>query len=469
MESKSNPKRAVLFEDLWSVIGGFGRYPILLFAFMCYVTVIVDFQQFIQTYYGSAPNYQCIPWDPNTNNSCAINECGCSNCTYVFDDEFTSAVSEWMLICDRAHFRALSQSVFYGGLLVGSIGFGKFSDHFGRKPGLFLSMFLMVIFGFGSSFANSFTLFAVMRFGAGFATAGALLIRWIPETPSWLIANGKLQEAQKVLESFAAASGYKVDSKHLSSVIQDVKDFEKEQTADNRNKSGILDLVKTRKMRKRTLMLCYNWFVNSVVFYGITLNAKNLGGSFHLNVFILFAVGIPGVFALWVIFKKCGRRIGYSCLMLFCGLTSLMVLAVPQSQGDDPIIKVLAVFGVFSIMATFSGIYIYTSELNPTLLRNLGLGVGSMTSRVGGIIAPYIVYLNDFMQNLPFVVFGVMAFTAGFVALFLPETLFSPMPQTVDQVESWDEDYGLPCRKRTTKAEEVVMEQDKDEKETTAL
>ena len=53
------------------------------------------------------------------------------------------------------------------------------------------------------------------------------------------------------------------------------------------------------------LLLAVNCrFVNSVVFYGITLNAKNLGGSFHLNVFILFAVGIPGVFALWVIFKK---------------------------------------------------------------------------------------------------------------------------------------------------------------------
>ena len=50
-----------------------------------------------------------------------------------------------------------------------------------------------------------------------------------------------------------------------------------------------------------------------------------------------------------------------------------------------------------------------------------------------------------------------MAFSAGLLAAFLPETLFSPMPQTVDQVESWDEDYGLPCR-RKKEAEEVVME-----------
>lgn len=95
MESKPK-KRAVHFEDLWSAIGGFGRYPVLIFIFMCYVTVVVDFQQFIQTYYGSAPNYDCEPWDPNRNNSvCSTNKkCGCTNCTYVFDTEFTSVVSE---------------------------------------------------------------------------------------------------------------------------------------------------------------------------------------------------------------------------------------------------------------------------------------------------------------------------------------------------------------------------------------
>ena len=63
------------------------------------------------------------------------------------------------------------------------------------------------------------------------------------------------------------------------------------------------------------------------------------------------------------------------------------------------------------------------------------------------------------MQNLPFVVFGVLAISAGFLALFLPETLFSPMPQTVDQVESWTEDYGLPCRKRLGQAEEIRIEE----------
>jgi len=51
------------------------------------------------------------------------------------------------------------------------------------------------------------------------------------------------------------------------------------------------------------------------------------------------------------------------------------------------------------------------------------------------------------MLNLPLIVLGIIGFTAGFMSLLLPETLYSPMPQTVRQVEEWYEDYSPPCRR----------------------
>ena len=34
------------------------------------------------------------------------------------------------------------------------------------------------------------------------------------------------------------------------------------------------------------------------------------------------------------------------------------------------------------------------------------------------------------------------------MALWLPETLYSPMAQTVEQAEDWDEDYKIYCCRR---------------------
>lgn len=94
------------------------------------------------------------------------------------------------------------------------------------------------------------------------------------------------------------------------------------------------------------------------------------------------------------------------------------------------------------------------------------MGVCSTMARIGSIISPYIVLLADLPgmnKTLPLVIFGVLGLIAGIMALWLPETLYSPMPQTVEESEAWEEDYRIYCcglHKRTNEAEHGVhMEQ----------
>lgn len=88
-------KEKAEFEDIWRLIGGFGRYPFALVAFVSYISIAVNLQQFVQIYYGTPPNFHCISSQTNMTSQCGINKCGCSNCTYAFDNSsFTSAVSE---------------------------------------------------------------------------------------------------------------------------------------------------------------------------------------------------------------------------------------------------------------------------------------------------------------------------------------------------------------------------------------
>lgn len=50
--------------------------------------------------------------------------------------------------------------------------------------------------------------------------------------------------------------------------------------------------------------------------------------------------------------------------------------------------------GKFGVTSAFSMLYVFTAELYPTLVRNMAVGITSMASRVGSIIAPYFVYLG---------------------------------------------------------------------------
>ena len=71
------------------------------------------------------------------------------------------------------------------------------------------------------------------------------------------MARNRLDEAQQVLEIYARKNGKVVDSKQLKHMIQEVK------KADARDgdakKPGFLDLLRTPKLRKRTVISCFNW------------------------------------------------------------------------------------------------------------------------------------------------------------------------------------------------------------------
>lgn len=51
--------------------------------------------------------------------------------------------------------------------------------------------------------------------------------------------------------------------------------------------------------------------------------------------------------------------------------------------------------GKFGVTAAFSMVYVYTAELYPTVVRNMGVGVSSTASRLGSILSPYFVYLGE--------------------------------------------------------------------------
>ena len=59
---------------------------------------------------------------------------------------------------------------------------------------------------------------------------------------------------------YAAGNRVQVDPAHLKHVIQEVRkrDARKETEA---KKHGILDIIRTAKLRKRSLLMFFNWYV----------------------------------------------------------------------------------------------------------------------------------------------------------------------------------------------------------------
>ncbi|KAJ7388478.1 hypothetical protein OS493_037388 [Desmophyllum pertusum] len=75
-----------------------------------------------------------------------------------------------------------------------------------------------------------------------------------------------------------------------------------------------------------------------------------------------------------------------------------------------------------------------------------------MTARVGGILAPYVALMGQLPGlsiAFPVVIFAVVGTIAGILMYWIPETVFTPMHQTIEEAEAAKDDYGIPCCGKT--------------------
>ena len=84
-------------------------------------------------------------------------------------------------------------------------------------------------------------------------------------------------------------------------------------------------------------------------------------------------------------------------------------------------------------------IYLISSEIFATSIRNSAIGMVSAIARVGSIMSPFIVMLGETSHGLQFFIFGSLCLTAGFFGLWLPETKNKPLPETVKEmlIDKW--------------------------------
>jgi len=82
------------------------------------------------------------------------------------------------------------------------------------------------------------------------------------------------------------------------------------------------------------------------------------------------------------------------------------------------------------------GLYLYTTELLPTVIRCTGFGTLSGLGRFGSILGSQVLKLNtDETPWISGVVFGIVTFIAAALIFTLPETSNKQLTQTLDEAE----------------------------------
>jgi len=422
-----------------------------------------------------------------------------------------SVSSEFGLVCEYAMEAPLLGTLYFVGMLFGVSSCGVLADRRGRWVGCMLSFIVHQVGGLLALLSPIYTVYAVARFLVGFGYGGVsvaayvwfsefmgdrgrrMLIVWgggigfgfgcilmspiaywvpdwrmmtalvfvlgcpvlcvlplLPESPAWYVTQQRCDDVHRVICRIAIINGRSQPPPYSSSGSVEHRDETKREDTPGALKQLLCD----PRLSQRFLPLCLGWFACALGYFGIVMNASNVGVSVYWANVVSVLTELPcGPFALWAVGSSWIGRKGCIVGGLIFGGTCCLLCAPAASPDVPPAVLVGLVYvGKFAIAASFNSLYVWVAELFPTAVRSQSLGFQSLCGRIGGIIAPSIADLGRSSTALPLIIFGAPAFIAGLLLVRLPETRGQRTPDSIDDLPPAG--ALLPCLRRYAQLEE---------------
>lgn len=245
---------------------------------------------------------------------------------------------------------------------------------------------------------------AAFLVGAAPAFYVFVLRRSLPESPRFLLAQGRHAEAEEVIARVERESGVITP---LATALEDAAP--RGHVAASSAFQRFAELWSRRYLR-RTVMLWLLWFTIVYSYYGIftwmptllTESGRDLTRSFAY-VLIITLAQIPGYFSAAYLVEKLGRRWTLAAYLFLTGVGAFFF----RNAGTEAAVLFWGSFISFFNLGAWGVVYTYTPELYPTRVRGTGAGWAAACGRLAGVLAPLVVG-----QMLP--TWGV-----GYEAIFL--------------------------------------------------
>ncbi|KDR22927.1 Solute carrier family 22 member 21, partial [Zootermopsis nevadensis] len=417
---------------------------------------------------------------------------------WVYNGEETTIVNEWNITCEENEWKlTLVGTVNNVGQFIGFPLAGFFSDRVGRRTTLVTATVGAGVMGLVRSMAWSYEAFVVIEFldpvfASGIYTTGFVLgmelvgsrarvlggtlisvfyalgeailggialwlqnwrnllrvfyapallcvtYHWLlPESVRWLLAMGKIKEARNVIMKAAKRNGVVLSSGALNK-------FEMTSLSEGKSESPEAEIKSAKEVLKqvlhskilllRVVNCSFCWVAITFVFFGLSLTSVSVGGNKFTNFILVAIIELPAYIVFYFTMDRFGRKSTMSVSLILSGISCITFAFVPTDL--EWVRMLLFLMGKFSITISFTVVYVYTTEMFPTELRNSLLGVCAMVGRIGSMIAPQTPLLERYLQSLPLLLFGGMSILSGLFSLSFPETLNSKLPDTVKDAEN---------------------------------
>ncbi|CAJ0566882.1 unnamed protein product, partial [Mesorhabditis spiculigera] len=411
------------------------------------------------------------------------------SCNPIIEPEFTSINVEFGLLCDDANGIKESTSVQMIGYVVGSLFWGQFSDMFGRKMTMMVTLIANGILGSISGFVPDLTTFTILRIFISLFFTGHLVIdmvyfcetiptkhrlwlafvlNWSPnfivvaiiawfcgdwrvfsvalnvicfaaaglmcfcaEPPHWLLRQGKIDEARKVVKYIYKFDGAELDEESLEQML--VWEQRKLELLP-KERFWFPHLFCTWKLCGYTAAVFLSYFQASFVQYALLFNMEDIGGSIFVNTMVMGVLRVVinlfsaagDIFLPWL-----GRKKAHKFFCLYSGVTLVIALGAEifgASGNWSNVIRFMLLSTASMVCQMFAVVSVVCNEIFPTPIRNVAYAMTQIAESSAAALGPLVFILNGVGQWLPLMLMTIIVFADLIVFHFLvPETKDLPL------------------------------------------
>ncbi|XP_017864000.1 PREDICTED: carcinine transporter [Drosophila arizonae] len=425
---------------------------------------------------------------------------------YVFSNSeaFFTANIEFGWVCDNDFYATYAQMIFFLGSVLGCLGYGHFADHCGRLAALVSSCSLAFFGSLFTGMTKNFWSFVVTRLIVGaaydtcftmiyilmleyvgpkyrtfvanmslamFYSPFTMLIPWIaiylqswrsfalygciplafgfvsfcclPESARWLVSRGKIDDAIDILKRVAARNKRVVPPVYWKRFRESCELFYKEEF-EGRNFT-VFSIFKRPRLARYMVFMCLIWMIMSLLYDGHVRAASVLDKE---NVAVVFTIAcateLPGDLLVIVTLDRFGRR---WCAFTFTTLSGLFSL-VGANLSNPTHTLVAALAGRFFANVCYNIGLQWAAEVLPTVVRAQGISLIHTLGFAAMLLSPPVIYLSHLSLSLMLNTLGGLGIVGGIICLFLPETLYEDLPQTLSDGNNFGKDQRMwhqPC------------------------
>ncbi|VDM31908.1 unnamed protein product [Hydatigera taeniaeformis] len=415
-------------------------------------------------------------------------------------------VQQWELVCDKAWQLPFNESAYMVGMMVGFIFGGWLSDRAGRRKAMVISGCGEILAGVATALSSSHWIYVVGRVVlATFATArgsayvvlaaeittakcrstlsaigmvlqiilqgcvlGFLAIHvtnwrlfiifnslpnflvilhiWlIPESPRWLAACGRAEEAAQILYTAyrfnsrfrkPQPSGLMTTEEFLQHVglgpngrqdviLRNIRLRTIYSSSDGANEFAIWQLFKSHLI-KITLLSTSILTCQITCIFGMVFFASNIKLHVSFVTIVNSIAQIPGCLLAAALYRFCNSR-KLPLLVIYVIVVIMGAVAAFHTMHfhppTDTILNVYSNIIILFLSAAQRMLFIYVPELYKPIYRNRGFGLAAGMARLGALWFPLINRLDrEVMHGLPLLVYTLIMVLQLVLLLFLENT-----------------------------------------------